>query len=173
MTRYGQGIFTLCICGLLLSPAAAQIYTWKDKDGRIVISDNPPPGSEKQIEKAGEERLFQSAPQQESAAQTEPVRSAPVAAPVQEERMRPARDIRVIMYTTSWCGYCKKAREYLGSLGASAAEYDIDRQPEKREEMLKKSNGARGVPVIDVEGIIIRGYNPGAIKAAIEQRMRS
>ena len=33
-----------------------------------------------------------------------------------------------------------------------------------------ESGGATGVPLIDVEGILIRGYNPEAIRAAIEKR---
>ena len=56
-------------------------------------------------------------------------------------------------------------------MGVSLTEYDIEKEPQKREEMMAKS-GSRGVPVIDVEGIIIPGYSPGAMKAAIEQRRR-
>lgn len=173
MTRSGQGMLVLCICVMLLSPASAQIYTWKDKDGRTVISDYPPPDAGGTVQRSGEERLFRSAPQQEAPAQPAPERSAPPTAPAEPQRMRPASDIKVVMYATSWCGYCRKAREYLASLGVSVEEYDVDRQPEQREEMLRKSGGSRGVPLIDIEGIIIRGYSPGAIKAAVEQRMRS
>jgi hypothetical protein len=36
--------------------------------------------------------------------------------------------------------------------------------------MLGKSGGSTGVPLIDVEGTIIRGYNPDALKSAIERR---
>jgi glutaredoxin len=49
-------------------------------------------------------------------------------------------------------------------------EYNIERDKKKREEMLVKSGGSRGVPLIDVEGIIIRGFNQDALKAAIERR---
>ena len=39
--------------------------------------------------------------------------------------------------------------------------------------MLVKSGGSRGVPLIDVEGIIIRGYNPDALEdEAIERRRK-
>ncbi len=83
---------------------------------------------------------------------------------------RPYRDIHVIMYMTSWCPYCVKAREYLRSLDVNLIEYNIERDKSKRDEMLVKSGGSRGVPLIDVEGIVIRGYNADAFKAAIERR---
>jgi glutaredoxin len=79
-------------------------------------------------------------------------------------------DVHVIMYMTSWCPYCDKARTYLRSLDVNLVEYNIEQDKKKREEMLVKSGGSSGVPLIDVEGIIIRGYNPDALKAAIERR---
>jgi glutaredoxin len=71
---------------------------------------------------------------------------------------------------TSWCPYCAKARNYLLSLNVDLVEYNIERDKSRREEMLGKSGGSTGVPLIDVEGTIIRGYNPDALKAAIERR---
>jgi len=49
-------------------------------------------------------------------------------------------------------------------------EYNIEKDKSKREEMLQKSGGSRGVPLIDIEGIIIRGYSESAIKEGIEKR---
>lgn len=83
---------------------------------------------------------------------------------------RPYGDIRVIMYMTSWCPYCAKARNFLRSLGVHLIEYDIERDKEKGQEMLSKSGGSTGVPLIDVEGGVISWYNPDALKAAIEKR---
>ena len=50
-------------------------------------------------------------------------------------------------------------------------EYDVEKDLQKREEMVKKS-GSRGVPVVDIEGIIIRGYSPEAMRDAIERKRR-
>jgi len=69
---------------------------------------------------------------------------------------------------TDWCGYCRKAREYLHSLGVNLIEYDIEKDKGKREEMHKR--GGKGVPLIDVEGILIKGYSPDLIKGAIEKK---
>jgi glutaredoxin len=71
---------------------------------------------------------------------------------------------------TSWCPYCAKARNFLRSLEVHLIEYNIERDRNKREEMLGKSGGSTGVPLIDVEGTIIRGYNPDALKSAIERK---
>ena len=76
------------------------------------------------------------------------------------------------MYMTDWCGYCKKAREYIRSLGADLVEYNIDKDKSKRDEMRQKTGGGSGVPVIDIEGTIIRGYNQGAIKASLDRSAR-
>lgn len=79
--------------------------------------------------------------------------------------------IDVILYQTSWCPYCVKAREFLKSMGVSLIEHDIEKDPAQREEMIAKS-GSRGVPVVDIEGIIIRGYAPDAMRSAIERKRR-
>ncbi len=49
-------------------------------------------------------------------------------------------------------------------------EYNVEKDTGRRAEMLRKSGGSAGVPLIDVEGIIIRGFNHKAIKDAIEKR---
>jgi glutaredoxin len=79
-------------------------------------------------------------------------------------------DVDVIMYATNWCPHCKKAKQYLDSLGVSLIVYDIDADRSKKAEMLEKSGGSNGVPLIDVEGIIIRGNNQAAIKKAVEKK---
>jgi glutaredoxin len=71
---------------------------------------------------------------------------------------------------TSWCPYCKKARDYINSQGASLIEYDIERDRSAADEMVKKTGGGHGVPVVDVEGIIIGGYSPEAISSALKQK---
>jgi glutaredoxin len=96
--------------------------------------------------------------------------AAPRSKPETTGEGKPYRDINVIMYMTSWCPYCAKAREYIRSLGVNLIEYNVETDRSKQKEMLQKSGGSKGVPLIDVEGIILRGYSPSAIKAAIEQK---
>ena len=53
----------------------------------------------------------------------------------------------IVMYTTSWCPYCERARRLLKSKGAAFTEIDVESAPEKRAEMQTRS-GRRTVPQI-------------------------
>jgi glutaredoxin len=143
------------------SGISAEIYKWKDKDGNIFFSDTPPPsGAVLEIKKFKEDPI-------ERPKKKEDIPRS------QNGALREKRsygNINVIMYMTSWCGYCRKARDYIHSLNVDLVEYNIEKDKSKREEMLSKSGGSTGVPLIDIEGIIIKGYNPDAIKAAIEKK---
>ena len=87
------------------------------------------------------------------------------------EPRRSYSSIDVILYQTSWCPYCTKAHEFLKKTGVSLVIYDIEKDTEKRKDMLAKG-GSGGVPVVDIEGIIIRGYSPDQMRSAIEKKRR-
>jgi len=53
----------------------------------------------------------------------------------------------VVMYTTSWCPYCERARKLLGAKGVTIQEIDVESAPEKRAEMRSRS-GRTSVPQI-------------------------
>ncbi|MGH8150680.1 MAG: glutaredoxin 3 [Steroidobacteraceae bacterium] len=57
-------------------------------------------------------------------------------------------DPRVVMYGTSWCSYCARARRLLTEKGVSFTEIDVDAHPEARAEMVERSGGRRTVPQI-------------------------
>jgi len=90
--------------------------------------------------------------------------------PAREEKLnKDYSRVTVIMYMPDWCGYCKQAGQYIRSLGAGLIEHNIDRDQSRIDEMKKKSGGSTSVPLIDIDGAIIRGYNQSAIKAALER----
>jgi len=60
---------------------------------------------------------------------------------------------------------------YVRSLGVNLVEHNIDTDREKKEEMKKKSGGSTAVPLLDIEGQIIRGFSQEAIKAAIDKSL--
>jgi glutaredoxin len=163
MKNQFRWIIAVLLWVIFLSPASSavsgEVYKWKDKDGNIVFSDTPPPGVNVEIKEFKEE----------STERPKTREYFPKSKSESIQEKRPYRDIYVIMYMTSWCPYCVKARTFLRSLDVNLIEYNIERDKSKREEMLSKSSGSTGVPLIDVEGIIIRGYNPDALKAAIER----
>ena len=56
-------------------------------------------------------------------------------------------------------------------MGVSLTEYDIEKDEAKARELILKS-GSTGVPVVDVEGIIIKGFAPELMSQAIERKRR-
>lgn len=56
----------------------------------------------------------------------------------------------VEIYTRSWCGYCSAAKRLLKSKGVAFAEYDVEADPARLAEMLKRTGGRRSVPQIFV-----------------------
>lgn len=61
------------------------------------------------------------------------------------------------IYTSPLCGYCHAAKRLLTAKGASFAEIDLSRQPERRAEMQKRAHGARTVPQIFIGDLHIGG----------------
>lgn len=153
-------LITIILSSIFISPASSEIYKWKDKDGNIVYSDFAPSGVDAQKKKFREDKIER----QETKESSHKSENNAL------KENKAYSDVEVVMYMTSWCGYCKKAREYINSLGVRLIEYDVDKDKSKNSEMLSKSGGAKGVPLIDVEGVIIRGYVPDAIKTAVEKR---
>ena len=64
----------------------------------------------------------------------------------------------VIIYSTPTCVYCKMAKEFFKKNNIQYTDFNVAEDPKAREEMVKKS-GQLGVPVIDIEGEIIVGFN--------------
>ncbi|MDU1321139.1 MAG: glutaredoxin family protein [Clostridium botulinum] len=70
------------------------------------------------------------------------------------------------VYTTESCPWCTKAKTYLKTKGIVFQELNIEKDEKARDEMVQKSN-QRGVPVLDIDGSIIIGFNKPAIDEAI------
>jgi glutaredoxin 3 len=62
----------------------------------------------------------------------------------------------VELYTTGWCPFCHRARALLERKGVSYTNIDLDEQPNRRDEMIKRS-GRRTVPQIFINGEHIGG----------------
>ncbi|MFA5870954.1 MAG: glutaredoxin family protein [Candidatus Paceibacterota bacterium] len=73
----------------------------------------------------------------------------------------------VIVYSTPSCVYCKMAKAYFDEKGIKYSDKDVMVDVEARKEMMEKS-GQLGVPVIDIGGKIIVGFDSGAIKDLLE-----
>ncbi len=71
----------------------------------------------------------------------------------------------IIMYKTTYCPYCSRAKDFLERKGYKITkEIDVTNSDELREEMLKKSGGRKTVPQIFINGIHIGGYDDTVAK---------
>jgi glutaredoxin-like YruB-family protein len=66
--------------------------------------------------------------------------------------------LKVKVYSTPTCPYCKMARSYLDENGVAYDDVDVTKDATGRDEMIKKS-GQMGVPVILVDGEIVIGFD--------------
>jgi glutaredoxin len=77
----------------------------------------------------------------------------------------------VIVYGASWCGACHQAVAYLKRRKVPVVEKDIEQDPAAESEMRAKlaRAGVHGgsIPVIDVKGKILVGFEPHALEAAV------
>ncbi len=73
----------------------------------------------------------------------------------------------ITMYSTPSCRYCKLAEAYFNEHGIKYEKIDVASNVEKRKEMVEKS-GQMGVPVFDIEGQVMVGYDEDTLKELIE-----
>lgn len=76
---------------------------------------------------------------------------------------------QITIYRTSWCAFCHTEMQWLDKLGIAYTAKDIEADPEANSEMMKKLNGDfRGVPVTDVAGDLILGFDRPKLQDAIK-----
>lgn len=65
---------------------------------------------------------------------------------------------KVVIYTTPECVYCKMTKEFFKEHNVAYGEKDVSSDEKARDSMVQKS-GQLGVPVIDIDGKIIIGFD--------------
>ncbi|MDP2921039.1 MAG: glutaredoxin domain-containing protein [Candidatus Omnitrophota bacterium] len=73
----------------------------------------------------------------------------------------------VKLYSTSTCHYCAMAKEFLKKNNIQYENLDVGMNREAGKEMVNKS-GQMGVPVLDIDGEIIVGFDKDAISKALD-----
>ena len=136
-----------CFYSLFLTAQAAEIYRWVDERGKVHYTDRPPP-------------------QQQTDKLTIKVKSydqAEIVEKLQNYRTYLSKDTQkldnntVIMYSTSWCPHCKRARQYFTQNNIPFREYDIEKSDKARRDY-ERLNG-KGVPVILVGKRRMNGFS--------------
>jgi len=119
----------------LALPAFAGVYKWTDAQGRIQYSDTPPPTTK-----------------------TTQLKLQTYTGPVQVSRAIGA-DSGVTIYTTEWCGVCKRAKAFLKQNGVPFREWDVEKTDYGSVKF--KQLGGSGVPLITVGSEKMMGFDAG------------
>lgn len=72
----------------------------------------------------------------------------------------------VTIYSADWCAFCHATMDYLKSKGIEYTEKNVEKDPAFAKESVEKS-GQMGIPVIDIDGEIIVGFDRPKINAAL------
>ena len=135
--------FSLSVLLLLFVaiPATAQIYKWTDENGQTHFGDRSP----------------------ESRAADDIADKINSLTTVSYGNAGAVTIDGVVMYSTSWCGYCKKARKYFAANNIAYRDYDIekDRFAKSRYDRMD----GRGVPVILVGDKRMNGFSVAGFKS--------
>lgn len=135
--------------------AWSEAYNAADMIGAINVGDLPPPtaGALDSLPDSALDSAPESAPDASGDASSDRV---------EEEAKVPA----VELYITSWCGYCRQAREFLHTRGIPFVEYDIERDATaaRRKQDL---NGGPGVPVALINGHVVVGFSDSVYENAL------
>ena len=77
----------------------------------------------------------------------------------------PGKD-KVVLYSTTWCGYCAKTRDFFAD--NNIAYQDVDVETTEAGKIAYQHLGADGVPIVVINNdTIIRGYDPEGIDTAL------
>jgi len=76
----------------------------------------------------------------------------------------------VTVYSTETCPYCHKVKDLLEDKGVSFKTVSVDKDSEGLQNMMEKTGGVQSVPVVDIDGEIIIGYDKDKILAALEEK---
>ncbi|MEK7594910.1 MAG: glutaredoxin domain-containing protein [Patescibacteria group bacterium] len=76
-------------------------------------------------------------------------------------------DSKITIYGAEWCAFCHTAMRYLDDKKVAYKYIDVDKDPKSGLEAVEKS-GQRGIPVIDLAGDIIIGFDRPKIDASLQ-----
>ena len=74
--------------------------------------------------------------------------------------------MKAIVYSTPTCPYCNQAKDYFKENNVEFEDFNVAQDQEKGQEMVQKS-GQMGVPVIDLDGTIIVGFDKAKINSIL------
>jgi glutaredoxin-like YruB-family protein len=80
-------------------------------------------------------------------------------------------EAKVIIYSTTWCAFCKTEEQYLQKLGVDYVKKDVEEDKAAYEELMSKNGGAfQGVPVTDIAGELVLGFDRMKIDTLLREK---
>lgn len=79
----------------------------------------------------------------------------------------------IVMYCTSWCPECRRARSWLKARNLEFTEVDIDANPAGAIQVKKWANGTRTTPLFDVDGQIIIRFDEAKLSELLKEKIKS
>lgn len=79
------------------------------------------------------------------------------------------RGHRVIVFSTPTCPWCNRAKSYLRSRGVQFRDVDVSRDDAAARDLVRRT-GQMGVPVVEIDGRSIVGFDQARIDAALGLR---
>ena len=130
-------ILAFLISLITATGVTAEIYKWIDEQGNVHFTDRPPPN---QVTEKIEVKI-----------------NSYISPNIVDVDRLFGKTNKVIMYSTSWCGYCKKARAYFNSNNIPFNEYDVETTIKGKRDYEKL--GGDGVPIILMGNKRMNGFS--------------
>jgi hypothetical protein len=147
--KLGRILIAVWLAAASAPLVAAQLYQWKDAQGRMVYSDQPPPPSVKGAQQKSFKGNFIEVGESYAA--------------------KTAREKYPVTLYASACGApCDQARQLLADRGVPFSSKDPQASPEAQAE-LQKLTGRLSVPVLTVGSEKIDGFETGQWQAALDR----
>jgi glutaredoxin len=77
----------------------------------------------------------------------------------------------IVMYCTSWCPDCRRARVWLKARNLDYVEVDIDANPQAAAQLKEWTGGKRTTPTFDIDGKIVIDFNEKKLLEALQDRL--
>lgn len=82
-----------------------------------------------------------------------------------------ANDKKVIVYSTPWCAFCSTEKQWLEKLGVEFTSKDIEEDKSAHDELMGKLGGNfQGVPVTDIDGDIVLGFDRPKLQQLLKDK---
>lgn len=158
-------LFGAIVC---TSMAWADLYKWVDDNGTVHFSDEAPGvrNAKQPVETmpSAPASKWLPTPKPEQNPHTSATQETPT--PAQRSEVQPETP-KVELFVTSWCKYCKKARNFFLSRNIPFTEYDVEKDPQaaKRRKAIDQRSG---VPLAVINGYVIIGYSEKNYEKALK-----